>query len=244
MRLSEVSADMQSLRAQNYDVVEDDEGNPRVVEQITIRPPYTDYGPATTGHELPTPVTTKKGRLTTADDTQHAADIGGGVLPADTADTAITREDTNSGTGSVPAVTTTIIGHCNHCHIDITLEDKPKLRSLIIRKDNEKVVDVNRLYYGVDNKTGDVLVSEVPDVLEVYYGNRKPNLKGALAQLFGPGSTKALLSYVESDPIHGVTYSYTKDSYRYGSGEIMDDGNYLASTKYTKDEEDEDEDDR
>lgn len=34
--------------------------------------------------------------------------------------------------------------------------------------------------------------------------------------MFGPGSTKTLLSYEESDPIHGVTYSYKKSgSYDY-----------------------------
>jgi hypothetical protein len=45
--------------------------------------------------------------------------------------------------------------------------------------------------------------------------------------MFGPGSTKTLLNYQESDPIHGVTYSYTKSSGSYGySGRDRDDEDY------------------
>jgi hypothetical protein len=91
------------------------------------------------------------------------------------------------------------------------------------------VVDVSHLFYGYDQETNEVLISELPDALEAYYGNRKPKLKGPFAEMFGPGSTKTLLNYQESDPIHGVTYSYTKSNGSYGySGRDRDDEDYPA----------------
>jgi hypothetical protein len=129
------------------------------------------------------------------------------------------------------------IAYCNHCNYDITLEDKSKLRWIVVRTDNDEVVDVSQLFYGFDQDTNEVLVSELPDALEAYYGGREPKLKGSFAQMFGPGSTRTLLSYTASDPIHGTTYKYTKGSGDYGiSGRDRnrDDDNYITSTNYGK----------
>ena len=136
----------------------------------------------------PTQTKNKKG-LTTAEDTR-AADIDDNV-----------KDDYDDHT----------IAYCNHCNAYIRPEEKDKLRSLIIRKDNDKVVDVQRQYYGLDEETNDVLVAEAPDVLESYYEGRQPKLSGVWSQMFGKGSTKKLLDYTETYPASNTRKRYSGD---------------------------------
>jgi hypothetical protein len=80
------------------------------------------------------------------------------------------------------------------------------------------------------------------DVLEAYYGKRKPRLKGVFAEMCGPGSTKTLLNYTESDPIQGTTYSYSgSGNYEYSGRNVFEDEDEdrtYSSARYGKGETD------
>jgi hypothetical protein len=129
------------------------------------------------------------------------------------------------------------IAYCNHCNAYIIPEEKDKLRSLVIRKDNDKVVDVQRQYYGYDEETNDVLVADAPDVLDAFYEGRQPKLTGVWEQMFGKGSTKRLLDYTETYPASNKSRRYTgNQTGQLTNNDVGYNTQEYNSTKYAKDE--------
>jgi hypothetical protein len=80
-----------SMKSNNFDVVEDDNGDPRIVERIVIEPPKekTEESKANTNE--------KNSDLTTVDDVNNAADID------------------NSNINTTTTQDRKTIAYCNHC---------------------------------------------------------------------------------------------------------------------------------
>jgi hypothetical protein len=103
-----------------------------------------------------------------------------------------------------------IIAYCNHCNANITLEDKDKLRSLIVRIDNDEVVDVQQLYYG-NNSNGDgesnaVLIAYPPDA---YDNKGKKVLTGTFKEMQDKGIH--FTSIEETKPASGTRVRFSSD---------------------------------